>query len=204
MATIAGQLGRPHGRIGGVVAGALNRGNGQAIATAVAAAQVPAGGVAADIGFGGGVGLRLLVDAVGAGGTVYGVEIAEDMLRRARREFRRDIDTNRLRLMSGSLTALPLDDASVDAAITVNTLYFIDDVDAACAEFARVLRPEGRVAIGIGDPEAMRKLPVTPHGFRLRPVADITAALQRAGFATDVTTRSDGRLPRHTITAQRG
>lgn len=204
MAAVAGQLGRPHGRLGGVVAGALNRGNGQAIATAVAAAQVPAGGVAADIGFGGGAGLRLLVDAVGAGGTVYGVEISEDMLHRARREFRRDVDSDRLRLVSGSLTALPLEDASLDAAITVNTLYFLDDLDAVCAEFARVLRADGRVAIGIGDPEAMRKLPVTPHGFRLRPVADIEAALQRVGFTTDVITRSDGRMPRHTITAHRG
>jgi SAM-dependent methyltransferase len=200
---MAGQLGRPHGPLGGVVAGALNRGNGQAIATAVSAAQVPAGGVAADIGFGGGAGLRLLVDAVGAGGTVYGVEISEDMLRRARREFRREVDSDRLRLMSGSLTALPLEDASLDAAITVNTLYFLDDLDAVCAEFARALRPDGRVAIGIGDPDAMRSLPVTPHGFRLRPVADITAALQRVGFTTDVVTRSDGRLPRHTITAHR-
>lgn len=204
MAAVAGQLGRPHGPLGGVVAGALNRGNGQAIATAVAAAQVPAGGVAADVGFGGGAGLRLLVDAVGAGGTVYGVEIAEDMLRRARRAFRRDLAGDRLRLVSGSLTALPLDDASLDAAVTVNTLYFIDDLDAACAEFARTLRPGARVAIGIGDPDVMRTLPVAPHGFRLRPVADIRTALQGAGFSTDVTTRSDGRLPRHTIVAQRG
>jgi SAM-dependent methyltransferase len=126
------------------------------------------------------------------------------MLRRARRAFRRELDSDRLRLTPGSLTALPLDDASLDAAITVNTLYFIDDLDAVCAEFARALRGDGRVAIGIGDPDAMRKLPVTPHGFRLRPVDDITAALQRAGFTTDVVTRSDGRMPRHTITAQRG
>ena len=43
---MAGKLGHPHGPLGGVVAGALNHGNGQADATAVAAAQVPAGGVA--------------------------------------------------------------------------------------------------------------------------------------------------------------
>jgi SAM-dependent methyltransferase len=203
LTTMAEQLGRPHGRLGGVVAGALNRGNGQAIATAVAAAQVPAGGVAADIGFGGGAGLRLLVDAVGTGGTVHGVELSDDMLDRARREFRRDLDSGRLRLMQGSLTALPLEDASLDAAITVNTLYFLDDLDAVCAEFARTLRPGGRAVIGVGDPEAMRRLPVTPYGFRLRPVDDIVAALERAGLTADVQSRTDGRLPRHTITAQR-
>lgn len=204
LTTLAGQLGRPHGPVGGVVAGALNRGNGQAIATAVAAAQVPAGGVAADIGFGGGAGLRLLVDAVGTGGTVYGVEISGDMLDRARREFRRDLDSDRLRLVEGSLTALPLDDAALDAAITVNTLYFLDDLDTVCAELARVLRPGGRVAIGVGDPDAMRALPMTPYGFRLRPVTDIAAALQRAGLTVDVQSRTDGRMPRHTIIGRRG
>ncbi|BCI52618.1 methyltransferase [Mycolicibacterium litorale] len=200
---LAGQLGRPHGPLGGVVAGALNRGNGQAIATAVAAAQVPAGGIAADIGFGGGAGLRLLVDAVGTGGTVYGVEISGDMLERARRGFRRDLESDRLRLVEGSLTALPLDDISLDAAITVNTLYFLDDLDTVCAELARVLKPGGRVAVGIGDPEAMRALPMTPYGFRLRPVADIVAAFERAGFTVEVESRTDGRMPRHTIVAQR-
>lgn len=203
MTMMAGQLGRPHGALAGVVAGALNRGNGQAIATAVAAAQVPAGGTAADIGFGGGAGLRLLVDAVGTGGTVIGVEISDEMLDRARRAFRRDLDSDRLTLRRGSLTALPVGDASLDAAITVNTLYFVDDLDSVCAEFARTLRPGGRVAIGVGDPEVMRRLPVTPYGFRLRPVPDIVAALERAGLSTRVESRTDGRLPRHTITAQR-
>jgi arsenite methyltransferase len=203
LTSMAGQLGRPHGRLGGVVAGALNRGNGQAIATAVAAAQVPAGGVAADIGFGGGAGLRLLVDAVGTGGTVHGVEISEDMLDRARRRFRGDIDSGRLQLGQGSLTALPFGDATLDAAITVNTLYFVDDLATVCAEFARTLRPGGRAAVGVGDPEAMRRLPVTPYGFHLRPVDDVVAALERAGLTVTVESRADGRLPRHTIIAQR-
>ncbi|MDY6870786.1 MAG: methyltransferase domain-containing protein [Actinomycetota bacterium] len=203
LTTVAGQLGRPHGRLGGVVAGALNRGNGQAIATAVTAAQVPAGGVAADIGFGGGAGLRLLIDAVGTGGTVHGVEVSDDMLDRARRQFRSDIDSGRLRLAQGSLTALPLGDATLDAVITVNTVYFVDDLDAVCTELARTLRPGGRAAIGVGDPEAMRRLPVTPYGFRLRPVDGIVAALERAGLTATVESRADDRLPRHTIIAER-
>jgi SAM-dependent methyltransferase len=125
------------------------------------------------------------------------------MLDRARREFRRDLDSGRLQLTQGSLTALPLEDTSLDAAITVNTLYFLDDLETVCAEFARTLRPGGRAVIGVGDPEAMRRLPVTPYGFRLRPVDDIIAALERAGMTVDVQTRADGRLPRHTIIAER-
>jgi arsenite methyltransferase len=63
-----------------------------------------------------------------------------------------------------------LDDGCVDGLITVNTVYFIRELDAACAELARVLRPGGRAVIGIGDPEVMVRLPFTKHGFTIRPV----------------------------------
>jgi arsenite methyltransferase len=66
--TVAGQLGRPHGLLGPLVARALNRGNGRAITAAVDAANVPRGGV------------------------VHGIELADDMLTRARSRFSRDID----------------------------------------------------------------------------------------------------------------
>ncbi|HZN81176.1 MAG TPA: methyltransferase domain-containing protein, partial [Mycobacterium sp.] len=158
LSTVAGQLGRPHGILSPFVARALNRGNEKAIAAAVDAAEVERGGVAADIGFGGGVGLQLLLDRVGDDGVVHGIEIADDMLRRAKSKFGRD---GRLRLARGSLTEVPLDDGSVDALITVNTVYFISELDAACAELARVLRPGGRAVIGIGDPDVMARLPFT-------------------------------------------
>jgi SAM-dependent methyltransferase len=143
------------------------------------------------------------VDAVGTGGTVHGVEVSGDMLERARRQFHGELASGRLHLAEGSLIALPVADATLDAAITVNTVYFVDDLDGVCAEFSRTLRPGGRAVIGIGDPEAMRRLPMTPYGFRLRPVNDIVAALERTGLTVGVQTRSDGRVPRHTITAQR-
>src|ERR1700752_108104 len=71
---VAGQLGRPHGFFGPVVAIMLNRGKGRAIAAAVDSAEVPTGGVVADVGFGGGIGLSLLLDRVGDGGVVAGIE----------------------------------------------------------------------------------------------------------------------------------
>jgi arsenite methyltransferase len=201
---IAGQLGRPHGLLAPLVARALNRGNARAIAAAVDAADVPAGGVAADIGFGGGLGLRLLLDRVGNDGTVHGIEIADDMLRRARSSFTGEIESGRLRLAKGSLTELPLDDGSVDALITLNTLYFVADLGAASAELARAVRAGGRAIIGIGDPEVMGRSPVTDHGFTLRPVTEIAAALTNSGFQVDQQRMDDTPMPRYTIVGLRG
>jgi arsenite methyltransferase len=203
LSTVAGQLGRPHGLLGPLVARALNRGNARAIAAAVDAADVPRGGVAADIGFGGGLGLQLLLDRVGADGVVHGIEVADDMLNRARSRFSHDVGASRLKLAHGSLTALPLDDASVDAVITLNTVYFISELEAACAELARVLRPGGRAVVGIGDPEVMARAPFTPYGFTLRPVVEIVAALEQSGLTVEHHRLDDKPIPRYTIVGRR-
>ncbi|MEO3757245.1 methyltransferase domain-containing protein [Mycobacterium sp. B14F4] len=202
LAAVAGQLGRPHGVLGLFVARALNRGNERAIAAAVDAAEVRPGATAADVGFGGGIGLRMLLDRVGDTGTVHGVEIADDMLRRAKSRFSADLRSGRLRLQPGSMTALPLDDASLDAVITLNTVYFIDDLGAAVAELARAVRPGGRVVVGIGDPDAMRHAPFTQYGFTLRPVADVAAALAEAGMTVEHRAMDDKPIPRHLFIAQ--
>jgi ubiquinone/menaquinone biosynthesis C-methylase UbiE len=134
---------------------------------------------------------------------VHGVEIADDMLRRARSRFGRDVRSGRLRPSSGSLTKLPLDGGSVDALITVNTVYFISELDAACAELARVLRPGGRAVIGIGDPDVMARLPFTAHGFTIRPVGEISAALRNSGLQVDERRIDEKPMPRCLFVARR-
>ncbi len=200
LATVAGQLGRPHGVVGRGVALLLNRGNRRAVAAAAEAAA-RTGNAVADIGFGGGLGLRVLLQLVGRHGTVYGVELSDDMLSRARAQFATHIAAGSMKLLHGSLTGLPIGDKSLDAAITVNTLYFVDDLDAACAELFRVLRVGGLAVVGIGDPDAMARLPFTAYGFKLRPVRDVVAALRNAGFGQVDDRRLDAAVPHHLLIA---
>lgn len=182
----------------------LNKGNSGAVRGAVDAADPTAGESVADFGFGGGVGLRPLLERVGPTGHVHGVEIADTMHDMARRRFAAEIGEGRLHLHRGDLTALPLGDASLDAAITTNTLYFIEDLPRAFAEVARVIRPGGRFVVGIGDPEEMRKYPFTAHGFRLRPVDEVAELLQAAGFAEPTRHRVGGSTGAfHLLVAQR-
>ncbi|WP_410645195.1 class I SAM-dependent methyltransferase [Amycolatopsis sp. lyj-346] len=179
-AGLARQLGHPNGLRGRLVGSALNRRNREAVVQAVAALELSGTERALDIGFGGGLGLGLLLRKTA---TVQGVEISKTMLDRARRTFRREIGAGRLVLSEGPMTALPLDDGSVDAIVTTNTVYFVDDLGKAFAEVARVLAPGGRFVLGIGDPDLMgRARMLTDNGFCIRPIPEIEATLDTAGL----------------------
>jgi ubiquinone/menaquinone biosynthesis C-methylase UbiE len=68
------------------------------------------------------------------GWTVTGVDVSEDMLRRARA---REVHT-----VQADAAALPFEDGSFDAAISVFTNTDIDDLAAVVREIVRVLRPD--------------------------------------------------------------
>lgn len=182
MAGMAGQLRQPHGIRGRFVGRRLNRWNRDTVLSAVAATGLKAGESGADLGSGGGVGLRALLDRVGPEGHVHGVEVSHTMLAMGRGRYGQEIAQGSLTLQEGDLADLPLPDGSLDALISVNTVYFVADLERAFAEIARVLRPSGRAVIGVGDPTAMASMPVTAHGFTIRPIDDLVGQLRRAGF----------------------
>ncbi|HEY7121965.1 MAG TPA: class I SAM-dependent methyltransferase [Solirubrobacterales bacterium] len=59
-------------------------------------------------------------------------------------------------------TAMPYEDGTFDAAYLTTVLGEIPDQDAVLREFARVLRPGGRLVVGelIGDPHYVRLAPM--------------------------------------------
>lgn len=181
MGYLAGQFGDPHGLVGRWVAILLNRTSRRAVEAAVQLSAAAPGEIVADIGFGGGVGLGLLLDRVGDSGAVHGIDISADMLARASSHYSREVAAGRLKLTKGSLTRLPLADGCLGAAITVNTLYFVPTLDQAFAELFRVLKPRGRLVVGVADPEVMARL-WAGNGVIVRPMAEIAAAVEHAGF----------------------
>jgi Methyltransferase domain len=120
-AGVARQLAQPQGVRGRLVGAMLNRANLADVTAAVKALPLTAGDTVADLGFGGGVGLDLLLRQVGTIGHVDGVDLSATMLGHAARRFRRDIASGRLRLHAASMTGLPLATDSLDGAITLNT-----------------------------------------------------------------------------------
>jgi ubiquinone/menaquinone biosynthesis C-methylase UbiE len=111
-----------------------------------------------------------------------------------------------IRVVAGSASTLPVEDASVDTLITTLVLCSVPDLDAAARELRRAIATDGvllvlehvagqgrtRRAQGLIDP-AWR---VVARGCRL--VRDTRGALERAGF--DTTDVRDWSLPGGGIT----
>lgn len=178
------QLGGPAGPLGAVVARLLNKGNRTATESAVNALKLGGNETVADIGFGGGVGLELLLAAV-PDGRVQGIEPSTDMLARARRTFRNELQSGQLVLYEAAMSSLPIADATLGGWISLNTIYFIADLEPAFAELARVLAPDGRGVLGVADPDWMAAQPFAKHSFTLRPINDVIGKLREAGFVVE-------------------
>ena len=96
--------------------------------------------VIADLGCGTGNATELLSPWVHE---VIAIDRSPEMLEAARsRLLEHGGSEERIRFVEGDLTALPIDDASVDAAACVLVLHHIDDPIAALKEARRVLRTD--------------------------------------------------------------
>lgn len=144
-----------------------------------------------EIGFGGGDLLRALL--AGRPGRVFGVDVSQAMVERARQRFRGAGE--RLRLFEASAERLPLADAAVDKAVSVNSLYFWPDPAAAMAELARVIRRGGRLVLCFEPPEELRKWPGHRFGFQLHSARDLVVLAGAAGFGDPQMVQGVGRKP---------
>jgi demethylmenaquinone methyltransferase/2-methoxy-6-polyprenyl-1,4-benzoquinol methylase len=83
----------------------------------------------------------------GAARDVIGIDFSGEMLRYAQAKMSAAGLSPRVRLARGDATAVPLGDESVDAAMVAFGIRNVADPARACAEFRRVLRRDGRLAI---------------------------------------------------------
>jgi ubiquinone/menaquinone biosynthesis C-methylase UbiE len=97
-----------------------------------------------DVGCGPGFYVKELLDQVGVGGSVTGVDVSRAMLAVA---AKRVDGHDNVAFYEAEATKLPVPDHAFDAAVSVQVLEYVPDVAAALAEIHRVLRPGGRIVI---------------------------------------------------------
>lgn len=131
-----------------------------------------------DVGTGVGYFLQAILTAVGPEGTVYGVDISQEMLDKVAEEVG---ESAQVRLVHSQELAIPLEDNLADHVFVANVFHEIDPAErvAFLQELRRLLRPTGRLTLVEWKKEE------TPHG---PPVEvrlgreEIVSYLYQAGF----------------------
>lgn len=188
---LAGQFARPSGWLGRHLIGPwLDRISGPMNRLVLAELDLHNDEDVLEIGFGGGALLTMILERTS--GQVTGVDLSSAMVKRARHRFHGNA---RIRLIEGSVQALPLASQSVDKACSVNNLYFWPDPAAALAELARIVRPGGTLTIGFEPPEELRKWPGHRFGFRLFSEGEVRRLMEQGGFGSIRRAEGWGRKP---------
>lgn len=178
---IARQLSHPQGEEGLKVAANMKIGNGSMIQRTIDLLACESNNTVLEIGpADGGYVPYLLSRAPHL--RYYGIDISETMLAQARQQHAALITNGMASFTLGNGRELPYDNDFFDKVYTVNTLYFWEEPFALLTEIKRVLKPGGRLAIGIRSKSIMEKLPFTQYGFELYDTAKATTLLQKAGF----------------------
>lgn len=145
----------------------------------VAVADLHEGDTVLDLGSGGGIDVLLSARRVGASGTVYGLDMTDEMLALAQQNAR-EAGTTNVHFLKGLIEAIPLPAESVDVVISNCVVNLSTDKPTVYSEIQRVLRPGGRV--GITDIVAEDRLSHEDRAERGSHVGCIAGALSEEEY----------------------
>lgn len=159
---------------------------------ATEALRVAPGQRLVDIGCGPGFYVAQLAATVGPAGHVTGVDPSDAMLAAA---AARTAGLANVTLLSGEALSVPIEDGSVDGALSVQVLEYVPDVSDALLEVRRVLRPGGRVVLWdidwstlswhATDPARMQRVLTAWDAHLAHPSLpqQLAGLMKKAGFA---------------------
>ncbi|KAJ5076802.1 arsenite methyltransferase [Anaeramoeba ignava] len=151
-------------------------------------ANIQEGETILDLGCGAGMDLFLAAKKVGEKGTVYGLDMSEEMIERGKKAIEEKKVTN-VHFLKGRIETIPLENESIDCVISNCVLNLVPIKSRAFAEIYRVLKKGGRlvasdIALKKELPEDLREDAAAYVGCIAGaiPVEKYKSLLEKAGF----------------------
>jgi arsenite methyltransferase len=156
---------------------------------AVNYSEVREGEICVDLGSGRGTDAIRLAETVGSGGRVYGIDISDGMIQKARDTASR-LEVSNVEFIQSTLEKINLEDNCADLIISNCTINHSSDKQKVWNEVFRILKKGGRFVVS--DIYALGQVPVE---YRIDPVAisecwagsvtrnEYLEQLRRAGFS---------------------
>ena len=178
---VAAQLRKPTGDDGVKTGKWMNKGNVGINRETIASLNVADGQRVLEIGMGNGYFVNELFSRFPSV-TYVGCDFSEIMVSEAT-ELNADlIAEEKVAFVCADIAALPFGDGSFDSVFTINTIYFWEHPQDVFRELARVLRPGGRLSIGLRPKRQMVNYPFTRFGFTMYSKDDVVQLVSGNGF----------------------
>lgn len=186
---LAQQLRCPDGSEGVKVAEMMNFTNSNIILKAIDSLQVKPHDTILEIGPGNASHVK---DIISKADNInyYGIDISETMVTEAQK-INNGLLNVLFKLSDGN--TVPFEDNYFDKIFTVNTIYFWKNPDSYLMEINRVLKPGGKISIGLIPESTMQHIPFAKYGFTLYNIETVNSMLNNNGF-TDTTAVTETEL----------
>lgn len=174
--------GKPQGFFGKyIMSRFFEKGNAKLINYMFSVSDIKNGDSILDIGFGPGQFFKhILKDYDNC--FMAGIDISEDMIKRAKKHFSKYIKQEKLELKLASVEKIPYNNNFFDTVFTANTIYFWQNTDKCMKEILRTLKPGGKVIIGYRTREQLEKLTLDKNIFTFYDINEIEIMMKKAGF----------------------
>ena len=190
----AGHPERPEGEDGKRLLERMNGGHHEDLALwGLSQVEIATEACVLDIGCGGGANIERLLERAPLG-RVCGLDYSPLSVATSREHNREAIAAGRCEIVEGDSSSLPFDDGTFDLVTAFETVYYWN-IEAAFAEVARVLKPNGRFLIcnedDGRDPGSVEFAKLIPNMTMHTPEA-LEAALLATGFSSPTLAQREG------------
>lgn len=179
--SVAAQLRKPEGEWAQQIAQFMSKGNALLIKRTIDKLSAEPHEHVLEIGMGNGAFVNYMV---GENNTLQytGYDYSSAMVEQATELNKQLVAKKQVAFVYGSADNMPFEDEAFNKIISVNTVYFWDDIAGITSEIKRVLKKDGVLVLGMRPERLMKTYPMTKYGFTMYSPLEVQQMLEVHGF----------------------